>query len=389
VTYSTLAERLVTGHGLTFPTGWYPWIQADAPQSYFSASMSLLLAGVYFVVGYQPLVARLAMAMLSTLAVAQIGLLADRLFGRKVAIVAGLIAAVYAYLIFYGVTLVTETPFIVSVLAGLILTYRVLDNPAPRNWVLLGIALALATLFRMAIIFFVVPMLVWLVWRQRQHWRRALIPLAIIALAILPFTIHNYLIWGRFLLLESQFGHVFWNGNHPGHLGNFHPFKVFPIPPEVLASHNDVEITNRLLQMAVQNILNDPGMFVMLTITRMREYIVFWPTPSSEPQANLLRMLSWGVLVPFALAGLALARKHWSQAMPIFLFIALHTFVHAVSWTMPRYRLPVDAVLIPFGALALVSLVTWATSRVRVAPAQRSWQALPTSEAGASTGRVW
>ena len=43
VSYSMLGQRYTEGHGLTFPRPWYPWIRADTPQSYFSASMSLTL----------------------------------------------------------------------------------------------------------------------------------------------------------------------------------------------------------------------------------------------------------------------------------------------------------------------------------------------------------
>jgi hypothetical protein len=192
-----------------------------------------------------------------------------------------------------------------------------------------------------------------------------LIPIAVIVLAIIPFTIQNYQMFGRFMLLEANFGHVFWNGNHPDSLGNFHPFRVFPIPPEVLALDNDVDITNELLRRGIQNILNDPGLFVMLTLTRLREFFLFWPTAESDTLANLLRVFSFGLMWPFAVAGLWLSRRQWRDLLPIYIFMLMHTGVYAVTWTMVRYRIPLDAFLIPFAAVAGVQLFTWVMTTYR------------------------
>jgi hypothetical protein len=169
----------------------------------------------------------------------------------------------------------------------------------------------------------------------------------------LPLTIRNYLLWHEFLLLEAQFGHVFWNGNHPGHMGDFHPFYVFPIPPEVLASQNDVIITNTLLRMGVQNVLNQPWDFVMLTLTRLREFFLFWPTTDSTFAANLLRVFSFGVIVPFALYGFFANLRRFPELAPIYLFMVVHTGIYAVTWTMIRYRIPLDPFFILFAAYSV------------------------------------
>jgi hypothetical protein len=37
----------------------------------------------------------------------------------------------------------------------------------------------------------------------------------------------------------------------------------------------------------------------------------------------------------------------------MYLFIIFYSLLHIFTWAMPRYRLPVDAVAMPFAALAL------------------------------------
>ncbi len=357
ITYSMLGHRFATGHGMTFPEPWYPWIAADAPQSYFSYTFSLFMAGIYSLFGYQPLAARMVMALLSTAIVWMIYILGKELFQREVALLGAGIAAVYAYLVFYGATLVTETPFTLALMLALYVAIRIRSGEwrGTKAWLLLGVVLAVAVLARIAIIFFVPVLLVWLYWAIRKETNVALvaIPLLLIGVAMLPLTLRNYQIWGEFVLSEAQFGHVFWNGNHPGHLGNFHPFKVFPIPAEVLALNNDVLITNRLLELAVENIVANPRDFIMLTMTRLRELFVFWPTASSTLEANLLRVLSFGLIVPFALYGLLANLRRFGELAPIYLFGLIHVGIYAVTWTMVRYRVPLDPFFILFAAYTL------------------------------------
>lgn len=357
ISYSLLGERFVQGYGLTFPEAWYPWYEANAQQSYYSATMSLFLAGIYWVFGYSPLAARLVMAILSTLIVGMIYLLARRYWGERVGLAAALIAALYGYLIFYGVTLVTETPFILAMLVALYISLDLIRNPNIWKWVSLGLALAIAILFRMAVVFFVPFLLGWIaIQRTRKEWKFILIPICMMVLAVLPFTIRNYVMWGRFMLLESQFGHVFWNGNHPDHQGTYWA-EVFPIPDDVLSSKNDAIITNRLLRMGIENVVKDPGHFLYLTFARLREFFKFWPTSDSTLLANALRVLSFGLMWPFAVIGLWISRWKWRTLLPLYLFLLIHTGVYAISWTMTRYRLPVDAALMPFAALTFRIIV--------------------------------
>jgi len=368
ISYSMLAQRVVSGHGLTYPWDWYPWISADSAQSYYSIAISLFYAAVYALFGYQPLIARIITGLLSTAVVGIIFVLTRRLFNVNVAAWAGLIAALYAYLIFYGITLVTETPFILALLTSILLGYQVRERPTPSKWFLLGAALSISLLLRMAVIFYLPLLLAWTILsmapnqrREQLKWTAA--PLLIITLALAPITYRNYVLWDSFMLLESQFGHVFWNGNHPGHEGDFHPYQTFPIPEDVIALDNDARITSELLSRGIDNVMSDPSHFVLLTITRVRELFTFWPTHDSSSLANALRVSSFGIMFPIALIGVVRTRSRWRDLLPLYVFMAVHIGVYSITWTMIRYRLPVDAILIIFAAVVLSDAVTAMASR--------------------------
>lgn len=357
ITYSMLGQRFAAGHGMTFPIDWYPWIKANAPQSYFSYTISLFLAAIYAIFGYYPLVARLIMGLLSGLIVWLIYLIARRLFTERIALLASAIAALYPYLLFYGVALLTETPFTLALLLAVYwsLQIKAAERTPLTTWILLSGSLALMVLLRMAAIFFVPLLLLWL-WLTMQQPRRRYplsMPLLVIIVAIAPLTIRNYQLWGQFNLSEAQFGHVFWNGNHPDQQWDFHPYRTFPIPPAILASENDVTITNQLLQMGLQNVVNEPLRFVFVSLARLRELFTFWPKADSGRLANLLRILSFGWLAPLAAFGVVANLRHWRTLAPIYLFILSHTGVYAITWTMIRYRMPMEPFLIMFGAYTI------------------------------------
>ena len=85
---------------------------------------------------------------------------------------------------------------------------------------------------------------------------------------------------------------------------------------------------------------------------------MFWPSQDSSLISNVSRVLSFGLFLPFMIYGLFLARSRVQEngrpaLILVLLFAAVYTAIHLLSWALIRYRLPVDAVLIPFAGLAV------------------------------------
>lgn len=380
VSYDMLAYRLAHGYGFTFPQAWYPWVPPDTPTSYYSGTMVLHLALIYQLFGYNPLIPRLLYALLGTLIVFLIYRLGKRLFGERAALCAALLAAVYAYLVLYSATLLTETPFILFLLLAIDQTYALAPKPAIGGFVLLGVGLAGAVLFRMAVLPYVVVLLFWLLWKRRRQRLTAgqrqpfplwqiLIPVAILVAAVLPWTVRNYGLYGRFMLLESQFGHVFWNGNHPDRPADWGEVGwVAPLPAD-LTGLNEADLTYELLARGQQELLSNPVRFLRLTLGRARVFFMFWPSASSSLMSNLGRVLSFGICLPFMLAGLVLSRRRWRELLPLYLFLVIHLGVYLSSWVMIRYRVPADAVLLLFAGLTWSLILEWAPfKKLRLRP---------------------
>ena len=359
ISYHALALRLLGGHGYSFDVGWYPFTPANTPTAQWSFAYSAYLAGVYLVLGVHPLAARLIQALVvGVLGCWLVYRLSYRVFGQTAALVAAGIAAVYTYFVYYGAALMTESFFMVAALAGLELAYRLVERPTTGRAAALGLSLGLAVLLRQAILMFVPVLLVWLWWegRRRLRWQHYVIPLAIIALLIAPWTLRNYRVYGHFLLLNANAGYAFYSSNNPT-LGTRWSAEnaVAPLPAD-LQGRSEAEMDRELMHRGIDLVLADPGRYVLLTLNRFGEYFKFWPSAESSLISNLQRPLSFGLLLPLTLYGLYLGRRHLRAWAPPLLFFAVTAAVYLLSWPTARYRVPTDACLMPLASLAIIDL---------------------------------
>ena len=136
------------------------------------------------------------------------------------------------------------------------------------------------------------------------------------------------------------------------------------IPPDLLVL-NEGELDKALLAEGIRLVVNDPARFLLLSISRIEEYIKFWPTRDSSLISNLSRIGSFGIFLPFMLHGLWLSISYFKRpsfagqranVLIVQLFILVYALIHLLTWTLIRYRLPIDAFLLFFAALSVQSL---------------------------------
>jgi len=399
LSYHLLALRVLGGHGFSFETGWWPATAAGEPTAHWSYLYVLFLAGIYAAVGSTPLVARIiqaiAVGMLQPLLTYAI---ARRMFGSRVGLISAAIVAGYAYFIYYAGALMTESFFIVALLWSLHVAMRLgsaeesrAGAEGPKLWLTLGLALATTVLLRQAILVCIPVILLWVGWRRvatggdSALGRARIAPLLrgmgltvlVVAVSILPWTIRNYRAFHQLVLLNTNAGFAFYWGNHPIHGVNFVP--ILPgdgslygrLLPDDLRALNEAQMDRELLRRGLGFVVQDPGRYALLSVSRVREYVKFWPSSDSDRLSNVARVISFGLCLPFMLTGMALVvREQWSRfaggEIWLVLSVALvYSLAHVLTWTLVRYRLPVDAILLPLAALTMVHLFDQRASRAR------------------------
>lgn len=375
LSYHALALRVLGGDGLSFETAWWPATAAGEQTAAWSFPYTYFLAGVYAIFGPNPLAARLiqsiAVGILQPLLAYAIG---RRIFGKTAGLTAAGITAVYAYFVYYSATLMTEPFYITGILLSLFLAIRLVDRAEQgkdltRLALALGLALGTTVLLRQVFLLFVPILLAWIWWAIRRHlgWY-AVLPAVVVALMVLPFTLYNSSRFDSFVLLNTNAGFAFFWANHPVYGTQFEPIlpdemgSYQDLIPDELRGLDEAALDGELLKRGMGFVVDDPIRYFQLSLSRIPVYFMFWPSVQSSSISNVARALSFGLYMPFMIYGLI---KAWIDRGKITLrgsvglltlFITVYSAIHLLSWSLIRYRLPVDAVLVIFAGLGLVAL---------------------------------
>jgi hypothetical protein len=347
------------------------------------------LAGVYVLLGPHPLFGRLAGAVIGGIFLPLLVYrLARRLFPdlERVALLSALGAALYAYFGLYAARLMTESLYIVALLWSLDCALALVSHPRHEETagpsvphaLVLGLSLGITALLRQSILPWVVVLFAWLLWAgwRTRVTRRMVLALAVaggaMLLLILPFTVRNYRVYGDFLLLNSNAGYAMYSAQHPMHGTSFQEYAAAPVPQELLSADlSEAQLDRALMGRGIEFVLADPARYLLLSLSRVRDYFEFWPTADSTVINNVGRTLSIALALPFMLAGLWLALRRCGPRRSLqswlsfsttplalaLLFMVFYSLLHILTWSMSRYRMPIDALALPFAALALSELV--------------------------------
>lgn len=413
VSYDTLAQRLLAGHGFSFAEEWWPATAAGAPTAHWSYLYTIFLAAVYALVGHHPLVARLIQAILTGILMPWLTYrVGQRAFSRAVGLLAAAFIAVYFYFVIFSAALMTEAFYTVALLWLVDITIRLARRLAAsspgsfhRLGLELGLAIAALLLLRQVGLFIVLVVVAWLLYIAWRHnlLRRLLAPLALAALLttilLLPWTVRNYLAFGTLSILpNTNSGFALYWANHPVYGTQFQTVispdtgvTYYELIPAELRHLNEARLDQALTPRAVQFILDEPGRYLLLSLSRIPIHFQFWPTSDSSLLANAARLLSFGLALPFIIAGLAIflvqslrhLRRHprWplrplhtpletqlAIRWLIFAMIVIYNLLHILTWAKVRYRLPTDALMLLFAAFALVWLGNWWRDRRSATP---------------------
>jgi 4-amino-4-deoxy-L-arabinose transferase-like glycosyltransferase len=382
VSYHSLAQRVLAGNGFSFDQNWWPATRAGEPTAHWSFLYTLFLVVTYALFGINPIVARVIQAIivgiLHPFLVYKIG---SELVGRKTGIIAAGLTAIYAYFIYYSAALMTEPFYITTILAAIYLAIQMTSPTLAtrrKYWLAvgLGIVLGLTVLLRQLIMIFIPFMLFWVAWREWKHrWSVLLVelilPVAVVGLMILPFTLYNYQRFHQFVLLNTNSGYAFFFGNHPIYGTQFVPIltpemgSYHDLIPQELLALDEAAMDKALMKQAVSFILADPLRYLLLSLSRIPIYFQFWPSASSGLVSNLTRVASFGLFLPFMLYGLVRwvvtggFRRISSPSWLLLLFMLFYAGIHILTWTLIRYRLPIDAILIIFASIAVQDLYSF------------------------------
>ncbi|MBU1652637.1 glycosyltransferase family 39 protein, partial [bacterium] len=321
------------------------------------------IAVVYAISGHHMLALRLAQAILGALCTVVIYKIADQIFSRQAALVAGLIAVFYPYYVFISgllyPTLLTAF-LLMCVIYAVVLAQR--QNPAPF-YIAAGIFLSLAGLAVPASLAFTPFLILWLVFLSGTPLKKsipyALLITVVVLVSLAPWTIYCYQQYGKLVLIDPRME------------------KHLPVVKSDAESPEYVEYGDGE---RITKIFKNPGPF----LTNMSiEFLHFWSfvpdrvvtrqqtyreevfkrdkrmvldNPYTSPLMDWISIMTYGPVFILALAGIFLCGSSWRMASLPLLLLLSQAFAYSFFFTQIRYRLPVEFCLMLFAGCGAVSL---------------------------------
>ncbi len=360
------------------------------PSAYFPPGFPYFLAAVDLVdghtgpggaaptprggLGYDPAAvqpARISQAVLGTIVVALIGLVALEAFGPAVALVAAAIGAVYPVLVELSAVLVAENLLTTFVLAAVWAALKARRSLHPYRWIAgAGVLTGLAALSHVNAIVLVVPLGV-AAWRVRPGLRSPALLAAATVLALAPWLVRDAVVMHSFIRVTDEDGiTLVGTYNHRSATDPQVPYRwhlYLNLPGEralIRKAHRltEPQLSQRLQDQAFDYIGAHPLSPLDVLYHNTRRLLELegsraWKISASSidlpiPTARI-GVLSFWLLCLLAVAGAfttAVRRgPKWLWIAPLLFWLS----VGLVNSETPRFREPIDPFLVLLGACAV------------------------------------
>jgi 4-amino-4-deoxy-L-arabinose transferase-like glycosyltransferase len=376
--FDRLASGLLTGRGYVNENG--------QPTAYRPPGYIFFITGIYAIFGHHDIAIRLVNILLGMLACWLTYYLANELFNRRTALLAACLMAVFPSLVAWTNILANENLFIPLTL-GILITFIKAVKTIAIRWPWLagcGVLTGLAVLTRPASLLLPISMVIGMIlveWRAVSSsglkWLAKPVAIAVVLYAlvfvtILPWTIRNQMVFGRFVLVSTEGGITFLSGHNIGALHAEYSLDG-PVFDQLNAEKLDeVSYDSRAYQLAFQFIQKNPGIELRLLAYKMFNFfkddvsgITYNDLSAIHPLPNWLIGASKGIAEIFYLVILVSAiiafflkrfpGERWYILLPV--FILMWTVFHLAFYGKDRFRLPLTPELVILAAVTI--LATW------------------------------
>jgi len=390
------------------------------PEVFLKGPLYMWFVGaVTWIFGRDPMRVRLVQVFLTSLSPALIFLIGERIFGRRVGVLAGVLGAVFWTMVYYSLVLVDAPISTVLYLLLLCLLVR-LDDARGWKWLLCGLVLGLGALSRPSILPYApvlaILAMVFTLRRCRasddssggegaglpgpsRAWRCAAINVMALTVgccaAVLPVTLRNRIVGGEWVLIGAYGGQNLWIANSPRSDGKNVPIyvgdgvpKLSPVEPNDVWT--SISLGNRIARYYAEQslgrrlkfgeidawfgkigreyIVKNPDQFIVKSFKRFcfflnaheypNEADIYWFCEASK----LIKVLSWlhfGVICPLAVMGLILAsaRRNWPAPLAYSVGLFLSLWLPGLCFVVnARFRIVIVPIMLPFAAYSLCQL---------------------------------
>ncbi len=368
--YNTIAIHLDTEHCFC--------LQSHVPDTGRAPFWPFLIAAIYIVTGVHNFYARLFLCFLGSGTCVLTYLFARDIFNKKIALVVGVIAAVYPGLFIYDGWLYSESVFTFCVMVFAYSLFRLQRAPRPGWMISCGISLACAALTRPNGISLFVLVLIWAIFMLRARilpWRtvaQAVLVITCLTFGLIaPWTLRNYTVSHKFILVATGGGAVLAGSYNDtavtstlfGYTGMWVSAENIRPP---LTDESDAGETAYAIHWIETHPGEMPYLLSMHFINMWRPYTSEQGLPVIEFPTRLSSRILWNLMnttpvMIILLAGWGLIvtlRSKWKDLLAAYLVIGLTIVLCVAFYGSSRFRAPIEPLLV----LLAGGVIWWLTS---------------------------
>ena len=344
----------------------------------------LFLGFVYWLFGESSWIIRIIQAVIGSVSCVLLYEIGRELFNRKTSVLASVIMALYAPLIFFDAQLLVPNLAIFLNLMALVFIVRTQTKNDLKSYLLSGLFLGLSAIARPTIGLFALMLIIYLVYINRKKMKTQLKKIALLVLCIfipiLPVTVYNYVQSSEITLIAAYGGINFYIGNYNGADG---VSAVIPgVRPDWQGGKEDTkqiaekelgrtlseaEQSDYWFGKAIDDISDDPLRWVGLLIKKMGMLINGYELSNNFDfyyfayQTTLMKILlhrsflffPFGLLFPFGFLGIFLLSKYERKHKILLLYLLAAAVSIILFLVTARYRLYMVPPLILFASYSI------------------------------------
>jgi 4-amino-4-deoxy-L-arabinose transferase-like glycosyltransferase len=394
-----IAHSLATGRGFGSP-----FLLDTGPTAWMTPVYPAILSGIFHLFGIFSYHAFLAAVAFNIICASLICLPIFRIGARVGGVLVGAVAA-WLWAVFPNAILIPVESMWDSCLSALLLTLilwstlALAESRSTRSWLGYGLLWGLALMTNPTLGSVLPIFVVWAGlrsqvtgissaekgWTNLERIKRPALSVAVALLCCVPWTIRNYEVFHTFIPLRSAMGISLWLGNNDNTeqltVGHMHPISS-SVERDRYVELGEPAYMRMKKDEALRFITSHPGTAMRFTADR---FVSFWSGDTAHPVDDFLRQKSlwfrYILLFNFAagmgcLSGIvALVRLRDLKALLLGSLPIIFPCVYYLTVVTPRYRLPVDPVVLLLTAVAIDALFRPRSSDRILVPVHTSSQA--------------
>jgi len=367
-----VARAIASGEGFSSPLR----DMDTGPTAWFTPLYPYFVAGIFKIWGIYTETSRFIIATLNclfaALTIIPIYAIAKRTFGEGVAIGASWIWVFLPTAIHFPIVWIWDTAL--TALFFMLIFWATLALRGIRTllpWAGYGALWVVGGLINPSILSLFPFFLGWLLWKERKESslciRHAAAVLLLFTIGLVPWTVRNYRVFGKIIVLRSNFGLELWLGNNPNVIDMLSQMSHPNDNPEEAAKYRSM---GEIAYMAekehegfafirthpVETVNNTFHRFVDIWLSETDSVVDLWSNATLYGKALLTFNCTLSLM---SLLGVLYAHRSRNlDAAPFGMVLLIFPMVFYITHASPRYRFPMDPIVVVLAVSSAAHLLS-------------------------------